>query len=664
MESVDSRLRVALALSSALLLIAAALLAVPLIFPVVEFSGYMKGYASLLSYNVTYAHDGEPQRLSNLEWISLSAKIYVVVLLIIALASLSSAALALRGSAERSAEVLYGASLALVLAYIFLARVLYGALEADLAIINGLVREKIVMNSLAGEIEVVGVSVKHSGVARWSQGIALLLTLNSALVSLASLIAFNNGIELSRLSLLKRGFALALLLVILFQGYGSVFVHYPEQLTLAPQPPPVVFHSLHSQPCMARTARGALTYTDFETYPVPGWQTLGGVWQLSAGGGYRGNALRGYDNNAGVGSTSSQYYWNTRIDSYNSLWVVLRVRAEGTDGYKGIGLINAAGNALYEISVRSSLTIYRWTGSWALLGSAAVQGYAATSWYTIVLNYADVGTAINFRVWVYDVNGNLVASLTASDSSTSRFRPAYAGVTIDAGSNVWFRFEDFLISTRDPRSVIFENIVTGYSVQVIDNLNNIVGEATATASTVNMSVVRDIVVGTGSNGRIVVRDSRGQLACEHLVPTDDAILGGDTYRLVAFATFGPNMTSAQVSASPPPGTAVRMWLRLSVSQPVHARMIVNSVSAPELSMTARVVGASPSTNIQISNGNVIVGETSFVPLVIGTNNVLEFNVTLSATPPAQRAVDLWLELCTGGAGGGACVRYPLTLRFR
>lgn len=665
------KVRLGLAVSALFVLAASVLLAAPLFIPVLELSGYIEGHVAILRYNLTYAHDEEPQRLHNIEWISTAALGYAATLAFTALISLLSLALLARGNVRRSAEALYGASLALALAYAFLARVLFGALEADMAALNGLVREKIVIRNLAGEIEVVGISIEHNAVVRLALSIALALIIQSALLSAASLLSLNGSLELRppRLALLRYGAVPALTLLILLQGYGSAFVYYPERLELRPQAPPAHLEALQAQPLctITRVSRAAPMHTDFETYPVSGWAAYGGVWQLSSGGGYRGNALRGYDNNGGVGRESSQYYWNSRIDGYTSLWVSVRVRAEGgSDAWKGIGLMNADRTRLYEISAYGgSLNLYRYAGGWSLVGRQPINGYAATNWYTIVANYIDRGTSIEFRIWAYDVNGNEVAYLSVTDTAATRFRPAYAGVTIDGSANVWMRFDDFIVSTADPRAVTVENVSPGFRVQIIDNLNSVVGEATASGTTVSVSVTRDIVVGTGTNGRIRILDQQNQVVCDHSVPTSDAILGGDVYRRQAVsvsASFGANRTSAIITASMTPNQWARFNITLSAQQALYAKLVVISVSAPELTMSARVVGTATSTSIQITSGSVVVGETSVVPLAIGAGNRIEFAATLSAVPPAQRSVELALELCTA-QGAGACVRYPISLRF-
>jgi PAS domain-containing protein len=54
-----------------------------------------------------------------------------------------------------------------------------------------------------------------------------------------------------------------------------------------------------------------------------------------------------------------------------------------------------------------------------------------------------------------------------------------------------------------------------------------------------VGVVKDVVVGTGVDGRIVVQDPSERTIVNYRVPQSDAVLGGDTYRLIV---RGPNAT--------------------------------------------------------------------------------------------------------------------------
>lgn len=169
---------------------------------------------------------------------------------------------------------------------------------------------------------------------------------------------------------------------------------------------------------LARVSRGALTFADFESYPVSGWASLGGEWAVAPGGGFRGNALRGRDTDGGLGGASI-YYWETRVDGYSSLWASVRVRAEAAtadaDGYKGLALLSGDKNMMYQVWIRDGEAgVSKWLGNrWVVRGRVNVTGYDPARWYTLVVRYLDRGTAVDFELWVYD-GASQVAYLSVS----------------------------------------------------------------------------------------------------------------------------------------------------------------------------------------------------------------------------------------------------------
>ena len=135
--------------------------------------------------------------------------------------------------------------------------------------------------------------------------------------------------------------------------YGSVFDYYPSSISLSPVSPPIILQSSdYPFSCigLSRTYRGAVTYTDFEALPS-GWTSNGGTWSIVSSG-YKGNALQGIDNNNGLGS-ASQYYYNTDLSSYTSLWVSVKTKLVSGSGYYGISLINNRIKRMYTIEINS-----------------------------------------------------------------------------------------------------------------------------------------------------------------------------------------------------------------------------------------------------------------------------------------------------------------------
>ncbi|MEM2151683.1 MAG: hypothetical protein QW294_06065 [Candidatus Bathyarchaeia archaeon] len=650
------------------------------IVPIYYFHGYVRGYYSILDYRLYYAYGEQPVSMPHTDYIRHVSVTFT--LLSAALLSLSIISIALVWLNPLAASgLIYGASAGLTVLYGLLSGYILRAVSLDMGRFSYLMRNLVVFRTLAGTITFEGVRLEQTFI-HWLALSTPLLIILLAVAALASCAAvtlslhaiYGRAVAEGMPSGWGRGLrqisAYTALSLLAFTSLASVFVYYPSTIAVSPQPPPATLEAppyLYTCTDLTRTSRGALTYTDFETYPS-GWTSYGGEWQLFGGGGFRGNALRGRDNNGGVGRITSQYYWNTRIDGYTSLWVSVRTRAEQTDdGYKGIGLLNAGRNRLYEISVQSTATIYKWDGAWRLLGSIIVPGYSATRWYTLILRYTVTTTTVIFELHIYDDTGTLVASLTASDTGGTRFTPAYAGVTIDAATNLWFMFEDFIVSTVDPRSISFAGFRGGMSVEVWDNLGNLVNSTAAPSSSFSLRVTRDVVVGTGVDGRIVVKCPDGYPCGVLTVPTSDAILGGDAYSLATGAvavSLGANKTSSAVtiyiSGSSLFSTTASL-LRVNSSQVLYARLILDSISAPSaLNADIWLEGFTKSTSITIESGAPISASTSIIRLNLGLNNSIILTGYFSATGQTA-TLYLRLELRTAEEGLGVCIYYPIRL---
>ncbi|ADM28125.1 hypothetical protein Igag_1321 [Ignisphaera aggregans DSM 17230] len=452
-------------------------------------------------------------------------------------------------------------------------------------------------------------------------------------------------------------------------------------MNLQPVAPSLTFVSPpYGYTCTAlvRTSRGAITYTDFETYPLSGWQNNGGTnFQLVTG--HKGSALQYSDNNGGIGS-ASQYYYNTRLDTtYSSLWVAVKVYGSPTTTYKGLALINAGLNRLYEISIYSS-SIYVWSynvesaGGWRQLGSATISNFNSGYWYTIVLNYTVTSTAVNFYVWVYDPYGNQVAYLTASSTSGNRFRPAYIGLEVDYTGFIgtgYSIFDDFIISTTDPRTVTFSNLQSGLVFNIYDNLGTLTYSFTATSSTYSLNVVRDVVLGTGSDGNIRISYPGGSFLCLNVsIPTSDAFLGGDKYSLITYTlstSIDPTGTNAVVTAYVSSGSnALTSFyaVNLTATQNYYLMLELDVGSSTiDSSLNAEIYVEGNSQKITIVNGAPTSTSTDWVFLPSSsTKHVIVGNAYASSE--STSTLVLKVIGCVGGPNYvGACVIYPLTIQL-
>lgn len=457
-------------------------------------------------------------------------------------------------------------------------------------------------------------------------------------------------------------------------AYASVFTYYPLSTSIAPTSPPVVLVQTNDTLVCTGLARSrvALYYTDFESYPVPGWANRGGTWSSQPG--YKGYSVQGADNNGGIGG-ASQYYYNTNLASYSSLWASLKTKLDSGSGYYGFALINSGLNRLYEVSINTGGTIDVWSynvessGGWRLLARATIPGYNSANWYVIVLNYVVTTTAVNFYVWVYDTNGNQVAYVTASSTSPNRFNPAYIGLEVD---NVTARFDDFIISTGDPRSLLFSGLPgAGYRIEVVDNLGSVVNSTVSSSTSASLGVVPDIVVGTGTDGRINIYRPSGYGCLSYASP--DSILGGDSYTLSTgsiASSVGPNSTSATASvpvsgSSTTASHALALRISNTDAKPYYARLILDSSASISASLTLNItISLSPtaiaSPPIQIVSGAPTTWATGWVSLSPGQTAYIYLSGYHSSAPSSS-TLSLLLQYCSVPGEMGACVYYPVTL---
>jgi hypothetical protein len=236
----------------------------------------------------------------------------------------------------------------------------------------------------------------------------------------------------------------------------------------------------------------------------------------------------------------------------------------------------------------------------------------------IVVNYVVDTNAVSFSVWVYDANGNQVASLSAQSTSPNRFAPAYIGVEVD---DVGALFDDFIASTVDPRVVNFTDLPgAGYTICIYDDLGAFVNCSTSTGSRASVGVVKDVVVGTGVDGRIVVKDPSGGIVVDHRVPQSDAMLGGDAYKLIA---RGPGATTFVDLAS-----------------------FANCIKLFNANLSLYVTANATVTLKVLVNGTSVYSGTNqtfdvFVPIpseLLGRVNTYEMTLLLNSTSPFEATV--------------------------
>jgi len=458
-------------------------------------------------------------------------------------------------------------------------------------------------------------------------------------------------------------------------------------VNIQPVAPTLIFNNpLYDYTCTAlvRTSRGAVTYTDFETYPLSGWVNRGGA-NFQRVSGHKGYALQYSDNNGGIGG-ASQYYYNTDLSSHTSLWVSVKVYGSPTNSYNGIALINSGLSRLYEISIISG-RIEVWSynveesytppflDGWYRLASATISNYNQNYWYTIVLNYVVTTTAVNFYVRVYDPYGNQVAYVTASSTSPRRFTPAYIGLEVDYTETTgtgYGMFDDFIISTVDPRNVVFNNLRSGLVFNIYDNLGALTYSFTATTSTYTLSVIPDVVLGTGTDGNIqILYPDRSLLCLDVSIPSTDAFLGGDSYSLTTKTltwSISSSATSASVSAYISSNVNQRTSfyaIALKASQSYYVQLQLNtSASTISQSLNAQIYIQGGLQPITIVNGVANPTATDWVYLSAGSTVYIVVSRAY-ASAGSNSTLVFNVVACTNGKfedpAPGACVFYPLRI---
>lgn len=643
------------------LLTCSALVGYLLITPIYKFRGPITGYVSLSSYSVTYfEEEWRCGVLSSLINVSIALFTVSIICMFISIYAIVSR------RRDLSAGLLFGSALSLLVAV--------GAIRGIINLLDSAVKpltkiqQKI--STTAGLIEFPDLLVERS----WAYEIIsspMIFFIVAVPIVFSTIYLVMSGSKIKEIVSKSRLLVAILLLAssIFAPAHASVHAYMPVNVSVVPVHPTAVFAEPEYVCSLFRSSRSALVFTDFETIP-PGWTSRGGVWSIVSGG-YKGNAMRGDDNNAGIG-TSSQYYWNRRLDTlYSSLWVSVKVYGSPIGTYKGLSLINSALNRLYEASIYSS-NIEVWSYNvealgWVRLGSAPITGFTSGQWYTIVLRYSVEPTRLMFYVWVYNQVGSQVAYLEASSTSPNRFTPAYIGLEVDG---TYALFEDFIMSTTDPRNLSFSGLRVNMQVEVWDNLGYIVASRTATGPSLDISIAHDIVVGTGVDGRIVVKRPDGSICIDHRVPTSDAILGGDSYAVVVLPSsivLGPNRVSAYVYATIFGSSAMPVSfqaLKVIAYQTFYARLLLAGYEiSGVLTLDITITGVSESTPIRVANNVVQSDRTSEVRLLISDLNRIDVKGSYFEAAGQSARLYIFLEICTLSSQGGACAHYPITLEL-
>lgn len=474
---------------------------------------------------------------------------------------------------------------------------------------------------------------------------------------------------------LNAAFTISILVLILSSilVFSSLHVFTPLEASVSPVQPSLILGCYtgsipHS---ITRANRGALVYTDFES--TTGWNSNGGSWNLTTG--YKGSGIQGTDNDGGLGG-ASQYYYNSALNVITG-WVTVKTRLSNGTGWYGLAVLDQGRRAMYTVGINSSgyLTIYYYSREWLPLRDTSIPSYSFSSWYILVVSFSFTKKDANITVYLYDVSGVLLASVSYSGKNYMKAIPAYYGINVDGVTAV---FDDFMVSTPtsdpryngDPRYIVFQGVPAGYSVSVYDTIGLLVNSTVSTGGDTLLGVVSDTVVGTGSGGGIIVSYPEGLPALNYTVPSTDALLGGDVYAVVAFGypscSLGANYTSASVSARISSSSSMisgAILLKLSNNdvKPVYARLILANYTAPStltVNITLKSGSYEASPPITISSGVVSSNMTGWIEIPSGSSIYLYAKGYFTASSQSA-TLNIYLEYCTMVSEGGSCVYNPV-----
>ncbi|MEM5823088.1 MAG: hypothetical protein QXH34_08515, partial [Ignisphaera sp.] len=336
--------------------------------PLLYFEGFVAGYYSLLNYRLVYSHNSNSVAMPHTDYTRHISLTYAMVSLTMLTLSIVSIALVVGKRLLGPAGLIFGVASSLIPTYSLLYGFLYRVMDLDLGRfthLNSNGRE-LVFRTNAGIIVYEGISINPTPIYTYilrNTALLTILTATAVALSATSIVLAMLRIPQAatavqtKLALLHRpgdGTAYIALSTLTLLSLASIFTYYPASVAVNLQPPPATLEApIYAYTCtgLSRT-KGALVYTDFEAYPVPGWASSGGSWGLVSGVvGAKGNVLQGQDNNAGVGA-SSYYYYNTSLSVYTSLWVAVKTRfvsrSENTQ-YYGIAMLNTDRTRVYAV---------------------------------------------------------------------------------------------------------------------------------------------------------------------------------------------------------------------------------------------------------------------------------------------------------------------------
>ncbi|WP_048058733.1 hypothetical protein [Desulfurococcus amylolyticus] len=360
-------------------------------------------------------------------------------------------------------------------------------------------------------------------------------------------------------------------------------------------------------------------------------------------------------------------YYNRDISSYavyTGVQVSTLLNIRGGVGWGSVILTDRVNN-YYAFALNTSgyLNILRNAGTgWSVLKSALVPGYTNSTWYKLTVTYSRVGTTNYFSVYLYDVSGNLVTQLSASDDF---FQPVFAGLGSYTSNLLYV-------------DVLYDNFIIGQPAITLINAPgaNYVGELWSLSDVLVSSGVSDasgiirlpVDPATTMNGGVFKVYYPNNVAClATQYPSTEVIRAGDVYNVLwkpiyldpsllnvmFYIGYGANTTYAPIfNVSIYSGYSAYAYLLLDTSA---------SVIDPGLSINILLINSSGAVSgkIIISSGAVLSSQTSPSILVAGSSSYVYIEGGYSA-PRSSSSLMIYMVAC-GSPTLAACIYIPVQL---
>jgi flagellin-like protein len=263
-------------------------------------------------------------------------------------------------------------------------------------------------------------------------------------------------------------------------------------------------------------SRSAITFSSFDT--LPSWtQDPAGSWSVSGG------VLTGTDKSPQ--NKAGSIIYNSSSTLPGSAYFLVSTQLS-TTGHVHWGIIAASDTSNWIFAGVYTDTTYFYLEAYQVQNDRIAgqprrsSPFSASGWATLFVILTPVSGGTQMSVTIYTGTGNYSSTFTLSASGR------YPGLTVNDDDKKQYsrQFDNFVVSTSDPRIVTVTGLEQGWRVELYDSSGSLVASATADSSgKALLSVLAKPII---TNGKIMLRDSSGNMIIER---TFSQIVGGDTY---------------------------------------------------------------------------------------------------------------------------------------